>query len=71
MIEGFGANHHLRQSLVFLEMPTMQQSETYLGNSPMLFDDSGALIDGPGKTILTAFADALVAWVAFHRPAAA
>lgn len=69
-IGGFGANHHLRQSLVFLDMPAMQQPETYLGHSPMLFGDDGALIDGPGKTILTAFADALVAWVALHRPAA-
>jgi len=24
---GFGANHHLRQSLVFLDMPAMQQPE--------------------------------------------
>ncbi len=29
-IGGFGANHHLRQSLVFLDMPTMQQPEAYL-----------------------------------------
>ncbi len=69
-IGGFGANHHLRQSLVFLDMPTMQQPETYLGHSPMLFDTDGALIDGPGKPVLTPFADALVAWVALHRPAA-
>ena len=26
-IAGFGANHHLRQSLVFLDMPTLQQPE--------------------------------------------
>jgi chromate reductase len=29
-IGGFGANHHLRQSLVFLNVPTMQQPEAYL-----------------------------------------
>ena len=30
-IAGFGANHHLRQSLVFLNVPTMAQPEAYLG----------------------------------------
>ncbi len=28
----FGANHHLRQSLVFLDMPVVQQPEAYLAN---------------------------------------
>ena len=32
-IGGFGANHHLRQSLVFLDMPCMQQPETYIGQA--------------------------------------
>ena len=30
-IGGFGANHHLRQCLVFLNMPTLQQPEAYVG----------------------------------------
>ena len=30
---GFGANHHLRQSLVFLDVPTMQQPEAYVGGT--------------------------------------
>jgi chromate reductase len=30
-IGAFGANHHLRQSLVFLNVPTMQQPEAYVG----------------------------------------
>ena len=30
-ISGFGANHHLRQSLVFLDMPTLQQPEANIG----------------------------------------
>ncbi|MGA7711162.1 MAG: NAD(P)H-dependent oxidoreductase, partial [Rhizomicrobium sp.] len=29
-IGGFGANHHLRQSLVFLNVPTMPQPEAYI-----------------------------------------
>src|SRR5260370_12424764 len=30
-IGGLGANHHLRQSLVFLDVPTIQQPEAYVG----------------------------------------
>jgi chromate reductase len=30
-IGGFGANHHLRKSLVFLNVPTMPQPEAYIG----------------------------------------
>src|SRR3954452_10321958 len=29
----FGANHHLRQSLVFLNVPAMQQPEAYIGGA--------------------------------------
>src|SRR5690606_10142962 len=35
----FGANHHLRQSLVFLNMPVMQQPEAYVSHASDLFDD--------------------------------
>ncbi len=67
MIGGFGANHHLRQSLVFLDMPAMQQPETYLGHSPSLFDSENRLIEGQGKVILETFATAFEAWVVRHR----
>lgn len=66
---GFGANHHLRQSLVFLDMPAMQQPEAYLGHSAALFAEDGTLADGSGKTFLETFAAAFVAWVALHAPA--
>ncbi|MDD7384808.1 MAG: NAD(P)H-dependent oxidoreductase [Actinomycetaceae bacterium] len=36
-ISGFGANHSLRQSLMFLNMPVMAQPELYLGNIHSLF----------------------------------
>ncbi|NPD14328.1 NAD(P)H-dependent oxidoreductase [Xinfangfangia sp. D13-10-4-6] len=42
-ISGFGANHHLRQSLVFLDMPTLQQPEVYLAQVNTLIDDAGNL----------------------------
>ena len=41
---GFGANHHLRQSLVALDMPCMQQPEAYIGNVNDLFDKDATLI---------------------------
>src|SRR5436853_6833342 len=44
-IGGFGANHHLRQSLVFLNVPALQQPEAYIGNAAKLFDESGKLTD--------------------------
>lgn len=37
-IGGFGANHHLRQSLTFIDMPTLQQPEAYIGNIPQHMD---------------------------------
>ena len=40
-IGGFGANHHLRQSLVFLNVHAMQQPEAYLGGADKLFDARG------------------------------
>ena len=42
-IGGFGANHHLRQSLVFLNVPALQQPEAYIGGAGKLFDDAGKL----------------------------
>jgi len=42
-ISGFGANHHLRQMLAFLNMPTMQQPELYLANVQDYFDENGQL----------------------------
>ena len=38
---GFGANHHLRQSLVVLNVPLMQQPEAYIGEVHKLFDEKG------------------------------
>ena len=35
----FGANHHLRQSLVFLNMPAMAQPEAYIGHAADLIAD--------------------------------
>lgn len=61
-IGGFGANHHIRQSLVFLDMPTLQQPETYFGNVASSFDEKGNIAD-KSKAFLQQFIDAYAAWV--------
>jgi chromate reductase len=63
-IGGFGANHHLRQSCVFLNMPVMAQPEAYLGHvSDDSFDADGNLKDGPFKDVVTKLAHAFHDWV--------
>lgn len=62
-IGGFGANHHLRQSLVFLNVACMQQPEAYVGNAGSLFDEAGALTE-KSKPFLQGFIDAYAQWVA-------
>lgn len=42
----FGAVHHVRQVLTYLNMPTMQQPEFYLTHAAEKFDDNGTLTDG-------------------------
>lgn len=59
---GFGANHHLRQSLVFLNMPAMQQPEAYVGNAGKLFDGDN-LTDDSTRAFLQKYIDAFAAWV--------
>ncbi|MCH4008675.1 NADPH-dependent FMN reductase [Companilactobacillus sp.] len=58
-ISGFGANHHLRQSLVFLNMPVVQQPEAYIGNVTNLLDDNGN-VDDRTLGFLKSIDDALV-----------
>jgi chromate reductase, NAD(P)H dehydrogenase (quinone) len=62
-IGAFGANHHLRRSLVFLNVPTMQQPEAYVSHVDKLFDDHGKLVsEGTGK-FLQEFMRAFANWV--------
>ncbi|GGI65902.1 MULTISPECIES: NADPH-dependent FMN reductase [Enterococcus] len=59
-IAGFGANHHLRQSLVFLNMPTLQQPEAYVGAVQNLIDENGTFNEsttGFFQSIIDAYVD--------------
>lgn len=62
-ISGFGANHHLRQSLVFVNVPTMAQPEAYIADASELFDKSGNLINESTKEFLQNFMSAFESWV--------
>lgn len=64
-IGAFGANHHLRQMLVFLNMPCMQQPEAYIGGVANKFDGE-RLTDDSMRTFLQGFIDAFAVWVERH-----
>jgi len=67
-IGGFGANHHLRQSLVAVNVPTMQQPEAYIGNAAKLFDGAGSLIDDSIREFAVKYMNAFAAWVETNAP---
>ncbi len=62
-ISGFGANHHLRQSLTFINVPAMAQPEAYIGGAAGLFDDKGNLTNDSTKEFLKSFMVAFEKWV--------
>jgi chromate reductase len=59
----FGANQHLRQSLVFLNVPTLQQPEAYVGGAGDLFDEAGAIRKPDTKLFLERFLAAFEHWI--------
>lgn len=60
---GFGANHHLRQALVFLNVPTMQQPEAYIGGVAELFDAEGKFAKESTRQFVEKFLVAFAAWI--------
>ncbi|TQS72464.1 NAD(P)H-dependent oxidoreductase [Rhodobacteraceae bacterium] len=62
-VGGFGANHHLRQSLVFLDMPVLQQPEAYIGGFHTMFDDDGTMTNDDTRKFLGTIMTAYAAWV--------
>jgi len=61
-IGGFGANHHLRQSLVFLNMPILQH-EAYVGNAFSLFGETGELTNETTAEFLRALGQTFADWI--------
>ena len=62
-IGAFGANQHLRQSLAYLDMPTMGQPEAYIGEAGELFNNEGNLAKESTKKFLSEFIVSFAKWV--------
>lgn len=68
-ISGFGANHHLRQSLAFLDMPTLQQPEVYLGGvNDGWFGADGRLTKDDTRAFIGKFAQTFAGWIERTAP---
>lgn len=59
----FGANHHLRQSLVFLNMPVMQQPEAYIGGIDKLVDEQGTFTNDSTRDFCRKFMESFHRWI--------
>ncbi|MCU9595708.1 NAD(P)H-dependent oxidoreductase [Caldibacillus thermolactis] len=64
-LAGFGANHHLRQVLAFLNMPVVQQPEAYIGSVHELLDENG-MFNNDTRQFLQSFVDAFVDLIKKH-----
>jgi chromate reductase, NAD(P)H dehydrogenase (quinone) len=63
----FGAQQHLRQVLMYLDMPTLQQPEFYLEKSAAKFAADGTLTDEHTKEKIDEFWAAFIAWAHKNR----
>jgi chromate reductase len=66
-IGGFGANHHIHRSLVFLNAPSMAQPEAHVGGANKLFKRNGLLINDGMRKFLIVFMHALGDWINANR----
>lgn len=65
-IGGFGANHHLRQALMVLDVPVLPTPEVYLGNVSKVFAADGTIESDGVRTLLTQFVTAFAGWIETH-----
>jgi chromate reductase len=59
-ISGFGANHHLRQMLTFLDVPTVKQPEVYIADTPSVINENGEVILEGTEEFLQSAVDELI-----------
>ncbi len=62
-LSAFGANHHLRQVLVPVNVPVMAQPEAYVGGAATLFDENGEINNESTKDFLKMFLRSYEQWV--------
>jgi chromate reductase len=64
----FGANHHLRQALVYVNVLAMAQPEAYIARAGDLFDQEGKLINDSSREFFRKFMNAFADWVERNTP---
>jgi chromate reductase len=60
------AQQHLRNSLAYLDMPTLGQPEAFIYIGPDFFDAAGGIANTDTKRFLQGWLDKYVAWVKAH-----
>ena len=65
-LSGFGANHHLRQVLAFLNMPVVQQPEVYIANVMDLLGEDGKITNQDTIGFLQSVVDTYVDFIKKH-----
>lgn len=71
VLGAFGANHHLRQSLMCLNVPVMPAPEAYIGAADKLFADDGSIAVESTRQFLDQFMRTFAGWVTRFNPAVA
>lgn len=66
---GVSSSHHLRQTLVSLNMPAMPQPEAYIAHGDKVFDAEGKFIEERNRAFAQKFINAFAAWVEMHTAA--
>lgn len=61
-IGGFGANHNVRQAVVFLDVYMMQQPEVYLGNAANSFQEDNKTLNERTEKFVVKFLENFKTW---------
>lgn len=67
LISGFGANHHLRQVLTFLNMQTVQQPELYISKTNELFGEEGEFLKEGTEEFLQSAVDVFTQMISIRQ----
>lgn len=60
------AQQHLRNTLAYLNMPTLGQPEVFLKVDDSFFDQSGAIVNAESRKFVQGWMDKFVAWADRH-----
>jgi chromate reductase len=63
----FGANHHLRQALVYVNVLTMAQPEAYVSQAGDLVDENFRFTKEASRQFFTKFLSAFAEWIELTR----